>query len=81
MFRDDTFQNANNKGADQSGSARMPRPVCPFVVCKPLKQAFRVEAHMVLCMCVKYPFLMSLETFFSSADFFKSTFPKFQEIQ
>ena len=38
MFRDNTFQNANNKGADQS--ARMRRLVCTFVVRKPPKTGF-----------------------------------------
>ena len=38
VFRDDTFQNANNKGADQS--AQMCRLVCAFVVCKPPKTGF-----------------------------------------
>ena len=38
MFRDDTFQNANNKGADQA--ARMRRLVCAFVVRKVPKTGF-----------------------------------------
>ena len=43
----DTFQKANNKGADQT--ARMPRVVCVFVVRKPPKTGFsHVEAHLVL---------------------------------
>ena len=37
-FRDDTFQNPNNKGADQS--ARMRRLICTFVVCKSPKTGF-----------------------------------------
>ena len=36
MFRDDTIQNENNKGPDQS--ARMHRLVCSFVVRKPPKR-------------------------------------------
>ena len=38
MFRDDTFQTVNNKGADQS--ARMRRLVCAFVLPKPWKTGF-----------------------------------------
>ena len=38
MFRDDAFQNAKNKGADQSASMR--RLVCAFVVRKPPKTGF-----------------------------------------
>ena len=37
-LRYDTFQKANNKGADQS--ARMRRLVCACVVCKPRKTGF-----------------------------------------
>ena len=37
-FRIDPFQNANDKGADQS--ARMRRLVCVFVVRKPSKTGF-----------------------------------------
>ena len=41
----DTFQKANNKGADQT--ARMRRLVCAFVVPKPQKTDFsRVEAQV-----------------------------------
>ena len=38
MFRDDTFQNANYEGADQS--VRMRRLFCAFVVRKPPKAGF-----------------------------------------
>ena len=38
MSRYDTFQNANNKGADQT--ARMRRLVCSFVVRKPPKKVY-----------------------------------------
>ena len=34
----DTFQSANNKGADQS--VQMGRLVCAFVVCKPSETGF-----------------------------------------
>ena len=37
-FTYDTFQKANNKGADQS--ARMRRLVCACVVCEPQKTGF-----------------------------------------
>ena len=37
-FRYDAFRKANNKGADQT--ARMPRLVCTFDVCKPPKIGF-----------------------------------------
>ena len=41
MFRDDSFQKPNNKGADQT--AQMRRLVCAFVVRKPP----RCEANML----------------------------------
>ena len=40
------FQNANNKGADQT--TQMHRLVCAFVVREPLRQFSRVEAHIML---------------------------------
>ena len=46
MFRDDTFQNVNNKGADQS--ARMRRLVCAFVHRKPPKIGFLASGP--ICM-------------------------------
>ena len=43
-LRYDLFQNANNKGADQS--ARMRRLVCAFVDRKPPKTGSRIEAQL-----------------------------------
>ena len=46
-FRYNTFQKANNKGADQT--AQMPRLVCAFVVSQTPKDRFsRVKAHIWL---------------------------------
>ena len=44
MFRYDSFQNANNKDADQS--AWMCRLVCAFLVCK--RRVFRAEANVII---------------------------------
>ena len=79
MFRYYTFQNENNKGADQS--IRMRRLVCAFVVRKPERQVFsrRWQFHGRYSQCFSsYEWPHTLISRFPSNFQKKATYPLHQ---
>ena len=73
-FRYDSYQNRNNKGADQSAHpARMRRLVCAFVVLKPPKRAFLASwpIYLFACWVIFHALILICQFFFENQLFWK----------